>query len=176
MRSIYLLSSLPIIGVVGYEVSLLHIFGEQWYTLELERDILVCAIKKNHEVMRVAEAIMASATLVAVVLTVDLLARYGAGLKHVLRGRAGYRELVLAPARPWKRVLVRLAVFEVYCILALLACLVLMSGPSRPLRQAMWAFGLSVPLATFLIFGTAPDIVKVWSFWRRGDQAPDNNP
>ncbi|EJD48549.1 hypothetical protein AURDEDRAFT_183443 [Auricularia subglabra TFB-10046 SS5] len=194
MRSTYLLTSLPVIGVIGYEISLLHIFQQQWDELSIERDILVCTIRKNHEVMRVVEAIAAGSTLVAVVLTVDLLCRYGAGLKHVLRGRAGYRELVLAPARPWKRVLIRLAVFEVYCAFALVACLVLMSGPSRPLRQAMWAFADSgerilarplnrkrhqsqpslweVPLAAFSIFGTAPDIIKTWRFWRR-DPSPE---
>lgn len=51
--------------------------------------------------------------------TVDLLCRYWSGLKRT-NGSAGYKELVLAPlSKPWKQILVRLVVFEFYCVFAM---------------------------------------------------------
>ncbi|KZV81694.1 hypothetical protein EXIGLDRAFT_844392 [Exidia glandulosa HHB12029] len=167
MQTTYLLASIPILGVAGYEMSLLHIFQTKWDELTIERDVLVCAIKGDHEVMRSAEAIAAGATLVSVVLTVDLLCRYWSGLKNVFHGVSGYKELVLAPMKPWKQVLLRLIIFELYCLLAMGACMLLISDPSRGVREAMWSFADSVPVATALIFGTTPDVLSAWRFGRR---------
>lgn len=71
-----------------------------------------------------------------------------------------------APRGPWLRILTRFIVFGFYSITTMIASFIEAVTPQGPAHEFVDYYVATLPLAAFLIFGTLPDIRKIWIEWR----------
>ncbi|KAH7108458.1 hypothetical protein BKA62DRAFT_764511 [Auriculariales sp. MPI-PUGE-AT-0066] len=69
---------------------------------------------------------------------------------------------------PWLRILTRFVVFGLYSVLTVVASLIDAITPQGPFHEFVDFYVATLPLAAASIFGTIPDLRKMWQQWKTG--------
>ncbi|KZV86237.1 hypothetical protein EXIGLDRAFT_752925 [Exidia glandulosa HHB12029] len=87
---------------------------------------------------------------------------------HKLLDVRGWRlkNSLQAPRGAWLRILARFVVFGAYSITTMVASLIDAITPQGPAHYFVDMYVATLPLVAFSIFGTLPDIRKIWNDWR----------
>ncbi|EJD44777.1 hypothetical protein AURDEDRAFT_166257, partial [Auricularia subglabra TFB-10046 SS5] len=123
----------------------------------------LCVIEDPHKVTRITQMVAAACASASIGITVFMTVR---AVGYLRAQNLSLRRLLLsrrAGAATWLRILVRLCVFEFYCIVVVLIVVVMAARrPPAIIRQTIDFIVDTVPLVTFLVFGTSNDILRAW--------------
>ncbi|KAH7108036.1 hypothetical protein BKA62DRAFT_4478 [Auriculariales sp. MPI-PUGE-AT-0066] len=159
------LAYLPPIAWVGHQLAYIIIHFTRHGGIQVERRDQICVIKKPHSLTRNTQLAAAAAAALSLIVTIVMIVKAVGFLraqsisfwKHLTsRRRSGSTGV-------WLRILARLCTFELYCfIMVLIVLLMVVQHHSSPVRQTMDFIVDTVPLVTFLVFGTSPDVLVAW--------------
>ncbi|KZV89499.1 hypothetical protein EXIGLDRAFT_145908 [Exidia glandulosa HHB12029] len=122
---------------------------------------------------RLTQTVAAVCAGISICVTIFMLVR---AFRYLRAQGLSFRKLVLSSRRSgsvsvWIRILVRLAVFELYCIIVVMIVVIMAARrPPAIIRQVIDFIVDTVPLVTFLVFGTSGDILRAWGLRRDSPQ------